>query len=145
MTINNITPDAAHKLMTGAPAHRYLDVRTTEEFAAGHAEGAINVPVAFMTGAGMQMNPDFLRVVEAALPKDTPLVVGCMAGGRSSRACEVLDRAGYTALHNIDGGFGGRRDPSGRVVQKGWVDLGLPVSKDTSAGTSYESLKARVK
>ena len=144
MKIPSITPDAAHKLMTGPTPHRYLDVRTVDEFTAGHAEGAINVPAFVMAGGGMAPNPDFVKVVQAVLPKETPLVVGCMAGGRSAKACEMLAAAGYTTLANIDGGFGGRRDFIGRVAQKGWADLGLPVSTDNSPGVSYESLKANV-
>ena len=36
--------------MTSEKPHTYLDVRTVEEFTAGHPEGAINVPIAVMQG-----------------------------------------------------------------------------------------------
>jgi rhodanese-related sulfurtransferase len=145
MKIETITPDEAHRRMTGASHHRYLDVRSVEEFTQGHAEGAINIPIALMSGGGMSPNPNFMKVVQATIPKETPLVVGCQAGGRSGRACEMLAAAGYTTVANIDGGFGGRKDFIGRVAQKGWKDLGLPVSTDNSPGVSWESLSAKAK
>jgi len=37
--------------------HRYLDVRTLEEFNAGHVEDAINVPYMFKAGEGMAKKP----------------------------------------------------------------------------------------
>jgi rhodanese-related sulfurtransferase len=144
MGIQSITPDAAHRLMTATDQpHCYLDVRTVEEFEAGHPDGAINVPIAHMGSMGMQMNPDFLRVVQAVLPPETRLVVGCMSGGRSAKACELLASAGYATLFNVDGGFGGRRDVMGQLIQKGWADLGLPVARGNPPEGSYESLRAR--
>src|SRR5262249_54974088 len=145
MKIETITPDVAHQRMTSAKPHRYLDVRSVEEFTQGHPEGAINIPIAFLRGGSMAPNPDFVKVVQATLPKEQPLVVGCQAGGRSAKACEMLSAAGYTTLANVDGGFGGRRDFIGRVVQKGWRELGLPESSDNSPGVSYESLSAKAK
>ncbi|MED6193812.1 hypothetical protein PIB30_022860 [Stylosanthes scabra] len=40
----------AHELLLAG--HRYLDVRTPEEFNAGHAPGAINIPYMFRVGSG---------------------------------------------------------------------------------------------
>lgn len=40
----------AHELLQAG--HRYLDVRTAEEFSAGHAAGAVNVPYMFRVGSG---------------------------------------------------------------------------------------------
>lgn len=54
----------------GATAHQLVsqdavlvDVRTPEEYAAGHVEGAVNVPV------------DAIEAGSAALPRDKPVVV----------------------------------------------------------------------
>ncbi|CAI9111014.1 OLC1v1011147C3 [Oldenlandia corymbosa var. corymbosa] len=41
----------AHELLQAG--HQYLDVRTPEEFSAGHAAGAINVPYMFRVGSGL--------------------------------------------------------------------------------------------
>jgi rhodanese-related sulfurtransferase len=124
--------------------HTYLDVRTIEEFKAGHAEGAVNVPLVFRDASGQAIpNPDFLKVVEANYSRDSGLVVGCMSGGRSQRACELLAHNGFTRLHNIQGGFGGAKDMFGRLMQPGWSQLGLPVTQSNTANESYESLRER--
>src|ERR1700688_4676303 len=109
----------------------YLDVRSARELAATPAAGAINIPVMVAKGPGqMQLNLDFVEVAEKVLPKNKKLVVGCMAGGRSQRACEMLEEAGYGDLTNVVGGFGGQRDSSGQVVAPGWKDSGLPVTSE---------------
>lgn len=131
MPIKQQTPPEAHETLKQNPDALYLDVRTESEFAAGHAAGAINIPVMVARGPGqMQLNSDFVEVAEKVLPKGRKLVVGCMAGGRSQRACEMLEEAGFTDLTNVVGGFGGQRDASGKVVVTGWKDSGLPVTTD---------------
>ncbi len=144
MPFKTITPQDADKLMKGAPKHVYLDVRSEPEFAQGHATGAVNVPIAHFVGGGMQGNEDFLRVVLATFTKDTPLVVGCKMGGRSARACEILANAGFSKLHNIDGGFGGRGDAADPSVQKGWQGSGLAVTKTPAPGSTYAELKKKL-
>jgi rhodanese-related sulfurtransferase len=63
-------------------------------------------------------------------------------GGRSQRACEILEQAGYSDLTNIRGGFGGARDASGAVVVTGWRDAGLPVSRELG-DSAYQSLRKK--
>lgn len=121
--------------------YRFVDVRTTEEFAEGHPEGAVNVPI---LTAGMVPNDDFLRVMEANFPKDARLVLGCKSGGRSGRAAGVLEEAGYADVVNMDGGFHGRYDGAGRMVQPGWSQEGLPTSQDSDEDARYESLARKV-
>ena len=91
----------------------------------------------------MAFNPDFLAVVENSLPTSTRILVGCMSGKRSEMACTLMERNGYTDLSNVHGGFGGLKDPMGRVIQTGWAALGLPVSTETGEGVSYASLRKR--
>lgn len=145
MSIRQVTPDEAHKLLSDE-GHRYLDVRTEGEFAAGHPATAVNVPVVIADRATgqMAMNPEFLRVVEAHIPKDTKIVVGCASGGRSQRAAELLTQAGYSHVANMQGGFGGARDQTGRTVVAGWAERGLPVCKDCGAENSYAGLRQRL-
>ena len=65
-----------------------------------------------------------------------------MAGGRSQRACEMLEEAGFTDLTNVAGGFGGNRDASGNVVVAGWRDAGLPVTTELGDG-AYAAQRAK--
>lgn len=142
MAIRQVEPPEAAAILEADPEALYLDVRTEEEFGAGHPTGAINVPIMFMIPGRPQPNADFLVVVEKNLPKGKKLVVGCLSGGRSQRACETLEEAGYTDLTNMRGGFGGARDASGSIAVKGWRDAGLPVSQDLGDAT-YQALRAK--
>jgi len=144
MAIKSISPREAHDLVSGTDGAVYLDVRTVEEFSAGHPAMAYNVPLLQRDRIGqMAPNPDFLAVVRARFTPGTPLFVGCHSGGRSLRAAEILEAAGYTSVVNVRGGFGGARDASGRVVEPGWAAQGLPVETQPRPGASYESLKGK--
>lgn len=143
MPITQLEPPEAHKLLTANPDAVYLDVRTEAEFAHGHPAGAINIPVVFFKGPGqVEPNQDFMAVAERVIHKEKKLIVGCMAGGRSQRACEMLESAGYLDLTNVRGGFGGARDASGQVVVPGWRDAGLPVSTEVTDANGYQGLLA---
>lgn len=140
MSIKQVEPPQAYEILQKNPDAIYVDVRTEDEFAQGHPAGAINLPVVFLKpGAAPQPNDSFLEVAQKVLPQDKKLVVGCMAGGRSQRACEILEQAGYSDLTNVRGGFGGARDVSGAIVVPGWRDAGLPVSRESGDG-SYRAL-----
>ncbi len=140
MPIKQVEPPKAYEIIQENPDAIYLDVRTEEEFAQGHPAGAINIPVVFLKpGAAPQLNDSFLAVAQKTLPQNKQLVVGCMAGGRSQRACEILEQAGYSDLTNVRGGFGGARDARGAIVVVGWRDAGLPVSDELDG--SYRALR----
>ena len=117
-----------------------VDVRTVEEFEAGHPAGAFNVPVMTRGAAGMQPNPEFVGIVSARFPKSTKLVLNCGSGVRSMRGCESLAAAGYSDLVNMECGFGGARDPSG-AVEAGWQACGLPTGTGRPAGRTYAELR----
>ena len=83
-------------------SHLLIDVRTPEEFASGHIEGAVNIPVEEMQG----------RLDE--IPGDAPIVVYCRSGNRSAAAARILTDAGYAHVYDL----GGIKD---------WVAEGLPI------------------
>jgi len=87
--------DGARARELVAAGARVLDVRTPGETAAGVIPGAILVPI------------DALESRVGEIPKDQrPLLIYCAAGGRSAAACEFLSHAGYSGLHNLNGGIG---------------------------------------
>ena len=146
MAIKEITVQEAHEILQRERDAVYIDVRTVREFQAGHPAGAVNIPVAFPDPArGMIVNPDFVRIVESHFGKDKKIVLGCQAGPRSNAAAGLLQQSGYQDVSSMIGGFGGMRDPTGRLIAPGWSSLGLPVSNDNSEGVSYESLSAKAK
>lgn len=68
-----------------------LDVRTPEEFAQGHVEGATNIPVQVLAE----------RLSSLPAKKDQPTVVYCHSGRRSAKAVKLLEQAGYTKVHDL--------------------------------------------
>ena len=66
-----------------------IDVRTAEEFARGHVEGAVHIPVASIQ-----------RVIDQKVPdKSAPVYVYCDSGRRAGMAHEVLASKGYKAYN----------------------------------------------
>ena len=78
--------------------------------------------------------------VQKQFTPETRFIVGCAAGLRSARACELLEPAGFSNLVNMDGGFSGRCDEAGRTVVAGWVERGFPVLTNATEGHSYADL-----
>ena len=70
-----------------------LDVRTPEEFAAGHIPGAINIP--------HDQLPN--RLAEIAGAKEKDVVVYCRTGRRSAIAQETLTTQGFKSVRHLEG------------------------------------------
>lgn len=71
-----------------------IDVRTPEEFAAGHIAGAINV----------DFHNDFENQIQQVdLTKKT--LIYCHSGGRSAKALEIMKSMGFPAVYELEGGF----------------------------------------
>lgn len=139
MPVKRVLPPAAAELL--GQGYRYVDVRSVPEFAGGHPEGAYNVPIAHMVpGRGMVPNPDFETAMNKHFAKDDKLVFGCKSGGRSLRAAEYLASRGWTDVLDMQAGFDGERDMSGRVLIPGWRDAGLPVAT-AAPGRTWDELK----
>jgi len=72
-----------------------LDVRTENEFAQGHLKNARNIPV-------QQLSE---KVSELSSWKDNSMLVYCHSGARSTAACFLLKKNGFTKLNNMSGGI----------------------------------------
>jgi rhodanese-related sulfurtransferase len=141
MATKRVTPEEARDLME-KEGYAYLDVRSVGEFAAGHPEGAYNVPLLDMGPTGMTPNPDFLAVVEKSFARETRLVVGCKAGGRSARAAALLEQAGFQNVVDQRCGFDGAPLPTGGI-DPGWRPKGLPTSTAGHPDRTYAALASR--
>lgn len=73
-----------------------LDVRTEQEWNAGHLEKAVRVPV---TEEG------FVEKAKAALDPTKPVLVYCRSGNRSEKAAKLLREAGFSKVHELQGGI----------------------------------------
>lgn len=143
MSFTTVGVREARRLQT-EEGYTYVDVRSVPEFENGHPEGACSVPLLHLDPATRQMrpNPEFLAVVQARFPTGARLLVGCQMGGRSARAAQLLAGAGYQTAVNVDGGFGGRRDPAtGQAIAEGWAEAGLPVETGKGDDRGYEALR----
>ena len=69
-----------------------LDVRTNEEYAEGHIEGSINLPIG-----------EIDRAASVITDRDMPIYVHCRSGKRSERAAAYLKGNGYTKVYDIGG------------------------------------------
>lgn len=87
--------------------HVVLDVRTPEEFNAGHVPHAVNLNL---------QSPDFAKSI-AGLDKGKTYLVHCARGRRSAAAVEQLGKAGITNVLDFTGGFAA------------WQAAGKPVEK----------------
>ena len=77
MPHQNLKPADAKKLLDANEGWTYVDVRTPEEFQAGHVAGAYNVPFALRDASGrMAPNPDFAASMKRIFPSDARLVLG---------------------------------------------------------------------
>ena len=87
--------------------HVLIDVREDNEWAAGHAAGAIHL------GKGI-----IEREIETKVPdKSTTMVLYCGGGFRSALAADALQKMGYTNAISLDGGW------------RAWTAAELPVEK----------------
>jgi rhodanese-related sulfurtransferase len=82
-----------------------LDVRTPEEFASGHIEGALNID--FNSG-------DFANEITRLNPSEN-YAIYCRSGSRSGQAASIMHKAGFHDVSNLNGG----------VID--WTNAGLPL------------------
>lgn len=91
---DSITPKQAYALLHNDENVTLLDVRTPEEFAQEHIEGATLIPV--------QVLSEKLSQLQSV--KETKIIVYCHSGNRSVIASRILTKNGFTPL-NVKGGI----------------------------------------
>jgi rhodanese-related sulfurtransferase len=102
--VKEIDIEGYKRMQAAGEPHVLVDVREDNEWAAGHAAGAIHL------GKGI-----IERDIEAKQPdKNATLVLYCGGGFRSALAGDALQRMGYQNVISLDGGW------------KGWKEAGLP-------------------
>jgi rhodanese-related sulfurtransferase len=101
----SVSTSEAVRLMNHEKA-ALIDVCEPQEYAAGHAVGARNVPAQSLEGGvGLPSN------------KQLPLVVVCATGARAPRAAARLRKLGYANTHVLSGGL------------QAWRAANLPIEK----------------
>lgn len=84
-----------------------LDIRTPEEYAAGHLANAVNIDY---------YADDFEDQLQQ-LDLEVPYVMYCNSGNRSSNALPVMDTLGFVEVYELDGGI------------QAWYTAGLPIEQ----------------
>lgn len=108
--VSEITPQQARPGVEAAYS-QFVDVRTPEEYAAGHAYRARNIPL------------DQLKNNLDKLEKNEPVYLICQSGRRSKDAAEILVGEGFTQAISIAGGT------------NAWKEAGFPMA-DTKISNS---------
>ena len=106
-----VSPAEAHAKMQNE-SFTYVDVRTEDEFAAGHPEGAFNVPISHAS-----------------------------ASGRSAKAQQGLISAGFTRVLDQSAGWAGKKGNFGETLEAGWSKSSLPTETGHPAARAYATLK----
>ena len=73
-----------------------LDVRTPEEFLAGHIDKAKNINF---------NDPNFKQTIATSLNKNKPVAIYCRSGRRSASALIILKEMGFKDIYDLEGGF----------------------------------------
>ncbi len=97
-----------------------LDVRNTEEFAAGHLPGARNIALGNFSE----------RAAELEKLKKKPLIVYCKSGQSSLKAVAELRKLGFESVFNLEGGI------------NAWTGAGLPVEKTSEKTPAKKETKS---
>lgn len=84
-----------------------IDVRTPEEYGAGHIAAAQNINF---------LSPTFEKDIQK-LDKNKPVLVYCQMGGRSAKCAEKMKALGFTKILDYKGGY------------SKWKSLELPIEK----------------
>ena len=110
--VKHVDAAGAKKLIDESAAKKdgnvvVLDVRTPDEYKAGHIAGAVNA----------NFNGDKFAEQAGKLDKSKTVIVHCQGGGRSTRSLETLKKLGFKSIVHLDGGIAG------------WQNANLPVTK----------------
>jgi rhodanese-related sulfurtransferase len=116
MVFSNISPRELHEQMQAGESVDLIDVRTPQEYKAGHVRCARLLPLDRLTKEAV--------LAERQPSPERPLYVICQSGGRSRTACARLVEQGLTNVVNVEGGTAA------------WRQAGLPVEAAAPTGSA---------
>jgi rhodanese-related sulfurtransferase len=101
------TPLQATQMMNRGKATAIVDVRGSDEYAAGHLRDAKHIPLADLGS----------RISELDKSKTKTVIVVCQSGARADKAVRQIKAAGFDDVYALDGGVAA------------WTAAGLPLTK----------------
>lgn len=102
--VPNLSPAEAVTLINRSNAY-VLDVRDETEFPSGHIANATNIPLADLES----------RIGELKKYQNKTVLVNCQKGMRSAKACDILRKAEFSQVNNLQGGL------------SAWLEAKLPI------------------
>ena len=102
----SISPSELHAQQQKGTAPLIIDVRTAEEYSAGHVPDAVNIP-----------HTDLAKRL-GEVKSQNGVALYCMIGPRARLGEETLREAGVTKIYHLEGGFAAWRE-SGLPVEEG--------------------------
>ncbi len=123
---SDLSPAAAYSELQANKSTVLIDVRSIEEFIAGHPPMSSNIPYPRVTGKGKNdpayigmSDAEFLAEVSSRVPdKSAPIITMCQGGGRSALAANILAKAGYSNVRSVWSGYLGKTltDTEGKAL-----------------------------
>jgi len=107
--VKHVKAEAAAKLLADDSKVVVLDIRTPDEFKAGHIKGATN----------LDFYADDFETRLGKLDREKSYLVHCASGGRSGRSLALFNKLGFRSVYHLDDGF------------KGWEKAGKPVARES--------------
>lgn len=105
--VNYVDAKGAQAMLASKPDTVILDIRTPEETDTGYIDGAVFADF-YDEGFAQHLSK---------MDRDTPYIVHCRSGGRSTKALTTLEELGFTNITHMDGGI------------LGWNEAKLPLKQ----------------
>lgn len=93
--ITKVTVDSLESMKEKNQSYILVDIRTEDEFKAGHIEGAVWIPRGFIE----------FRLRKLTMDADANVILYCKNGGRSALAVVAMMNMGHKNIHALKGGF----------------------------------------
>lgn len=95
--VAHVDAQGAHALLASKPDTVVLDIRSPKEIEDGYINGAVFANF---------FDEDFAQQL-TKFDRNTPYIVHCKGGGRSTKALTTLEALGFTNVTHMDGGLDG--------------------------------------
>jgi rhodanese-related sulfurtransferase len=101
------TPLQTTQMINRGKSTAVIDVRSADEFAAGHLRDAKNMPLADLSNRIGELDKNRVKTV----------ILVCQSGARANKAARQLTSAGFEDIYSLEGGIAA------------WSAAGLPLTK----------------
>jgi rhodanese-related sulfurtransferase len=101
------TPLQTTQMINRGKSTAVIDVRSADEFAAGHLRDAKNMPLADLSNRIGELDKNRVKTV----------ILVCQSGARANKAARQLKSAGFEDIYSLEGGIAA------------WSAAGLPLTK----------------